>query len=394
MSSKRHTILGLLFLAAVGLLGYYTLFRADFNPFTEQHFMTVYFEDGGGLREGDAILVAGMRWGKVDKLQYDAREEDLERRVRADLMLNQKVLLYKDHSITIEDASILGGKVLRIEPGSPTSGDQPAGDLYGSVPGNPLSQVGKLIEENRGALHSTLTDLSGLMADARAGKGVMGALFTDEGMRKDLGEAVASIREAFNKVDELVATISGGTGTISKFINDDALYNEIESLAKRLTEGVSETREILAQVRSGKGTVGTLLYDDVAAERLRTTMDDISAVASRLRLGEGTLGRLLTDSTFADKAKELMLAITEGDGTVHRLIYDGNLYNSALAVVEDLKDFTTTLGNNNGTIAKLFASDEVYRELLLALRTLTGSLEEAREAAPISAFLSLAFQGF
>ena len=38
--------------------------------------------------------------------------------------------------------------------------------------------------------------------------------------------------------------------------------------------------------------------------------------------------------------------------------------------------------------------DELYRELQRAMTTLTGTLEEAREAAPIATFLSTVFLGF
>ncbi|HRV82470.1 MAG TPA: MlaD family protein, partial [Planctomycetota bacterium] len=299
MSPQRHTILGLFFLAAIGVLGYYTLFRADFNPFQEKHKITVYFEDAGGLREGDAILVAGMRWGKVEGLRYDAREERGERRIQADLVLTQKVTLYQNHAITIEDASILGGKVLRIEPGNPSQGLQPAGDLYGTVPPNPINAVGKMVEENREPLRNTLQDLSSLMAEARSGKGVLGALFSDETLRTDLTQAVSSVRGAFERFDAIATDIRDGNGTVSRLIKEDGVYNQLSTLGTNLDAFVTDARAVLDDVRAGKGTVGALLYDEATAERVRTTLDDISAVTSRLRLGEGTIGRLLTDPTVA-----------------------------------------------------------------------------------------------
>ena len=395
MSATRHTILGLFFLAAVGLLGYYTLFRADFNPFEEQHELTVYFEDGGGLREGDAILVAGMRWGKVKGLAYDARETDTERRIRADLLLDQRVLLYQDHEISIEDSSILGGKVLRIEPGNPSTGDHPGGqDLYGSVPGNPFNQVADLIEENRDSLRSTLTDLSALMADARSGKGVLGALFSDEELRTNLTESVASVRTAFDNFDRIAVAINEGDGTISKLIKEDGVYQQLTGLGDSLTNLSNDLRAVVDNVQNGKGVVGALLNDETMTERLRTTMDDIAAISSRLRLGEGTIGQLLTDSTIADNLKELSVALTEGDGTIRRLIFEGDLYASAQGILDDLAKFSDSLANGTGTLPRLMNDDEIYVQLSRALATLTGTLEEAREAAPISAFLSLGFQGF
>ncbi|MFT4648169.1 MAG: phospholipid/cholesterol/gamma-HCH transport system substrate-binding protein [Glaciecola sp.] len=394
MSPQRHILLGLLFLTAFSILGYYTLFRADFNPFTEQHRLEVYFEDAGGLREGDAILVAGMRWGKVESLVYDAAENDPERRILARLVLTQRVTLYTDHAITIEDASVLGGKFLRIEPGFPSAGVTPAGDLYGSVPGSALASIGSLIEENRESIQSTMADLSILMSDAKAGKGVLGALFTDETLRSDLTGAVSSVRSAFENIDTLAETIRTGDGTISSLINDDAIYKQFKSLGDSLTVLSNDVGDVIKDVKSGKGVIGSLINDTAMAERVRLAIDDVSITASRLRKGEGTIGRLLTDSTVADNLKAITVAIADGPGTLHSLVYESALYDQAVAILDDVDGFTAGLGNKDGTMYKLFNDDEAYTELMRALRTLTGTLEEAREAAPISAFLSLGFQGF
>ncbi len=395
MSPTRHTLLGLFFLVAVCILGYYTLFRADYNPFGEQTRMTVFLEDGGGLREGDAILVAGMRWGKIDSLTYDAREEDTERRIRAELTLDQKVLLYQDHEISVEDASILGGKVLRIEPGKPSAGDQPIDDdLYGSVANNAIQAVGDLVEENRESLRTALADFSSLMADARSGKGVVGALFSDEDLRGEMTSAVTAVRASFDTFSELAATIKDGDGTISRLIKDDGIYKQLEDLGVRLAKLSDEASAVLNNILESKGPIGVLLNDETVAAKLRTTMDDVAAIASKLRLGEGTIGMLLNDSTIAENLEKLSIALTEGDGTIHRLIFEGDLYASAQGILDDISTFSDSLANGNGTLAKLINSDEVYVQLTRALGTLTGTLEEAREAAPISAFLSLGFQGF
>ncbi len=394
MSPQRHILLGLLFLAAVCILGYYTLFRADFNPFKEQHRLEVYFEDAGGLREGDAILVAGMRWGKVEGLVYDSTEDDPERRILASLVLTHEVNLYGDHAITIEDASVLGGKFLKIEPGFPNTGAAPEGDLYGSVPGSALASIGSLIEENRGPIKSTLADFSLLMSDAKSGKGVLGALFTDEELRGDLTGAVTSVRSAFENIDALAAKIRTGEGTIGKVIYDDSIYNQCNELGESLNVLSKDVGDVITSVNSGKGVIGTLLNDETTAERVRLAIDDFSIISSRLRKGEGTIGRLLTDSAVADDLKEITRALTEGPGTLHSLIYEADLYNQAKGVMDDLAAFSGGLTNEGGTMWKLFHNDEAYVELMRALKTLTGTLEEAREAAPISAFLSLGFQGF
>ncbi|MCA9002075.1 MAG: MCE family protein, partial [Planctomycetes bacterium] len=368
MSPQRHTLLGLLFLTAISVLGYYTLFRADFNPFSEQHRLEVYFEDAGGLREGDAILVAGMRWGKVEGLAYDSAENDPERRIKATLLLTHHVTLYADHKITIEDASVLGGKFLRVEPGFPSSGNAPEGDLYGSVPGSALASIGNLIEENRDSIKTTLDDLSDLMADAKAGKGVLGALFSDEELRDNLTGAVSSVRGAFDNIDALSESIRTGNGTISSLINDDTLYKQFTSLGDGLTTLTENVGMVVDDIKSGKGVIGTLLNDESTKERVRLALDDLSIITSRLRKGEGTIGRLLTDPGVADNLKAITTAIVEGPGTLHSIVYEGALYDQAVAILDDVNEFTAGMSNKEGSLYKLFNDDEAYAELMRALR--------------------------
>ncbi|MEL6712771.1 MAG: MlaD family protein, partial [Planctomycetota bacterium] len=71
MSPRRHLMLGLLFLAATGILSYYTLFKTDFSLFDEKQELVVYAEDARGLRKGAPVLFAGVRWGKVDSVVPD-----------------------------------------------------------------------------------------------------------------------------------------------------------------------------------------------------------------------------------------------------------------------------------------------------------------------------------
>src|SRR5258708_28098627 len=54
---------------SLGVLGYYTFVQSDLNLFGKKAELDVYFAQTNGLREGDSVLVAGMRWGKVKSLE-------------------------------------------------------------------------------------------------------------------------------------------------------------------------------------------------------------------------------------------------------------------------------------------------------------------------------------
>ena len=65
MNTKRQFLLGIFFLAALSVLAFYTLFLTDFTLFSQPERETVYFPSAHGLREGDPVLVAGLRVGRV-----------------------------------------------------------------------------------------------------------------------------------------------------------------------------------------------------------------------------------------------------------------------------------------------------------------------------------------
>ncbi len=79
MHTNRHVLLGIFFVSIIALLAWYTLFKTDFSLLTERQQWSVRFAEAGGLRQGDSVLVAGMRWGRVESLTFDSSAEAHER---------------------------------------------------------------------------------------------------------------------------------------------------------------------------------------------------------------------------------------------------------------------------------------------------------------------------
>ena len=65
MSNRRQLALGAFFVVVLAVLSYYTLFLTDVPWFKDRHELLVHFEQAGGLRQGDIVLVAGIRKGRV-----------------------------------------------------------------------------------------------------------------------------------------------------------------------------------------------------------------------------------------------------------------------------------------------------------------------------------------
>src|SRR5580765_1823825 len=161
MNTNRTVLLGLFFLAALGVLAYYTLFLTEADLFGKKSELVVHFAQTNGLREGDSVLVAGMRWGKVKSLEYDPTATN-DRRIVVKLRLKEDVVLRRGFTIRIEDATLLGGKNVAIEPG-PADADyvDPRKEmLFGEVGRNPLASLGDLVAESQKGVTRIVEDLS------------------------------------------------------------------------------------------------------------------------------------------------------------------------------------------------------------------------------------------
>ena len=222
MSANRQLILGLFFVVVFGVLGWFTLFKSDFSLFRESYPMVVHFNQAGGLKAGDSVRVAGMKWGQVNSMTFDPAADD-DRRVTVELLLDRELTLYTDAVIEIQEASVLGGKVLAIEPGQSNLGPMPSDEpLYGEVQQNVMESLSNLVQENRDSLASILENLERTIVDLREGNGALTRLLYSEDLADDLAAAVSSISGTFENAEALTEQLrSEDRGTLGKLIYED-----------------------------------------------------------------------------------------------------------------------------------------------------------------------------
>ena len=113
MNSTRHMLLGAFIAFALSVLGYYTLFLNEFDPFGESHEVTIHFPNANGLRAGDSVLVAGVRWGKVKSLEF-VPSAIAERRIKIIAKLEAPLTIREGHTFEIRDATMLGGRLVDL----------------------------------------------------------------------------------------------------------------------------------------------------------------------------------------------------------------------------------------------------------------------------------------
>jgi phospholipid/cholesterol/gamma-HCH transport system substrate-binding protein len=369
MNNKRQFLLGIFFISALSILAFFTLFLTDtVDVFRKRTVEVVYFPDAHGLREGDAVLVAGVRIGRVKRLGYDVNAP-IERRIRATLSLdldNDKVKLLEGTRILIKESTLLGGRQIDIEPG-PSGGAPlprgPNGELFGDVEANPiaaLSRLGDIFAENRERVANLLDDARAIFADVRAGKGVVGRLLTDDTLAANLSDSIGDLRR-------MVADVDAGKGLVGSLLRDP-------ELAQSLKDAVESLRTVAADLQAGKGIAGRLIYDEDLSQQVSRAVETLNGIVERVQKGEGVAGRLLSDEVLGEKFEDVL--------------------NDVKLTSADISAAASQLRSGEGTIGKLLMDPELYEEALSAVRLLTRSLEDYREAAPVSIFTSTLFSAF
>lgn len=365
-NTSRDFLLGLLFFGSIVLLLYITIALTGFS-FRERSQLDVWFANARGLKSGDAVFVSGRATGTVRTVDYfDERPED--RRIRVRLEFEEAITLRQGYAIAISEFTLLGGRVVEIDPGPAAGAAIPEGaELLGTAGVSALEALGEMVVENRDNLRVVLDNLRRTSDDINSGKGILGALINDERLRADFDAIVADART-------LAADLREGKGILGLLIHDAERREEFAALLTRAAEASKNLSAIAEDLRQGRGLLGALLTDEALAAQGRELLANIDDTAESLRVmvqdaqqGKGLIGRLIADETLAAEAR---------------------------GFVDDLAEVTRRLKDGEGSLGRILARDEMYDELLAAVKTLNSTLEDAREAQPVQSFGSLLLGAF
>ncbi len=394
MNSTRPMLLGAFFVIVLGILGYYTLFMTDFSLFKKQHAVVVYFPNASGLRTGDSVQVAGLRQGRVKSIVFDPTAK-LDRRITVTLKMDSVLELREGFTIAIQDSTLLGGKIVLIDPGladaAAVASDIP---LAGSVTRNALAAIGDLVEENRASVSRIVTNLDEVVADLKAGKGTFGRLLHDEELGNTLKDGVAKFQRTADNLAVLTDDVRAGKGAVGRLFTDEDLAKKLGEIGDRLAAITDDFQSVSKDLKEGKGTLGRLIKDEKLSDDVAKAVESIRGIADKINNGEGTLGRLVVDPTMADDLKEIIASVRRGDGTIGKLFTNNEVYDKLAKVADDLSVASDAIRNAKGSVGKLIMDDGLYVQIQKALETVTRGLEEYRESAPITAFTSVLFSVF
>jgi phospholipid/cholesterol/gamma-HCH transport system substrate-binding protein len=164
---------------------------------------------------------------------------------------------------------------------------------------------------------------------------------------------------------------AGGIANVAQSFSGDSINNLMGPLtdlikqnSARITATLSNMESISGQIASGQGTVGRVIYNDQLYDSAMSTVTN------------------LQDTVL--QAKQLVNGISSGQGTLGKLATDDALYNSTTASMTNLNQILFKINHGEGTMGKLVNSQEFYSNAKLSLQKLDKAADSLEDTGPLS----------
>jgi phospholipid/cholesterol/gamma-HCH transport system substrate-binding protein len=297
--TRQHELgVGILMLAAFGVLAFLSLKVGALGNFGDELRASVELADAAGLTEGAEVKVAGVAVGSVISLRVEHDKAVAELKVRRDVNLRQDV------RVQVRARSVLGEKFVELRP---QSADAPlledGARLTDVVPATEIDQLvnamGPLVQSlDPEAVDALLRSLNATMKEdperiSRMVRDTETALHNAALASAELPALTAEARATLASV----RTVAGQAGPVLR--KADHAVGSLDAVAQDLPATLTEVRGLVGDARVAVAD-GRLVLGD-----LKDSTGDIKLVLSNLKeIDKWELRRLLREEGIVVRLRE------------------------------------------------------------------------------------------
>jgi len=188
----------------------------------------------------------------------------------------------------------------------------------------------------------------------------------------------ADLSAMMQKIDNVASGVENLTKSFTGFKIDTLvgpLRDFISANKDPLTATISNLQaisfELSSQVSQGKGTLGKLIKDEALYNTALSTVSNLQDTASEIR------------ATVAD-ARKIVDQVNSGQGTVGKLVKDDKLYRETTDFMTNVKEIAQKINRGQGTVGKLVNDQEFYKNAKLTLQKVDQGMETLEDEGPLS----------
>lgn len=289
--NRTHIGLGIFVLGTLGLLIWLAQSIGALGGGSGVRY-EVRLEHAAGLVANNAVKVAGVEVGKIEKIGVDHDIAVLTLRV------DPEVVLHTDATAIVRAKSLLGEKYLQLTPGERDSPVLAADGLIENVETHfevdqVLNALQPLLggEDSIAGVLGPLAERLGEMMDSATGKDGQPPIITRAEIDQiidDVKTTSATVRRIATENEEDIRTIVKNTKTLTDDPRVDRLLARADNMSATLDERLPQ---LLERTESSLAKLEKLaeIVDDDRAKKIGTIIDDATVAMANLRTLSGEL---------------------------------------------------------------------------------------------------------
>ena len=316
MKRSNDFLVGLTILVGVAAILAATLWVKQSDLRNRKERATARFRDVGSVRVGAAVVLRGVRAGRVERIELAP-----DGWVELSMALDPGVTLPRDPVVLLNESSLFGEWQATVTEEAAVPRDE--------VVERQLAEARKAGGEAWPG--ATLPDIAQLTAvagriagDVASVAGRFEVAFDDQAARE--------LRSSIRNFASLSATLSQTVKNQSA--NLDALSADLRVGMNRLANSAETVQRVAQRIDSSTATgeVRKIVADvATAAAQLKETSEEVRAMSRQLTRSQGRLESVLTT------ADSVMLKINSGQGSIGLLVNDPTLYRNSDSLVVELR---------------------------------------------------------
>lgn len=223
----------------------------------------VYYDDVSGLQKSSRVNLRGVEVGNVREITL------MQDNVKVEIAIaSEYAEMIPDNSVAeIASAGLMGGMEIYIVQGDSKKAMPDGGTFKGEVRTDMISMLAGKGSDLLDGLNTTVDNVNTLLADNSEG----------------IGQLVANLESVTSSIDAVLAASSGDIkGAIS----------DLHAFTTTLTENSGRIEAMLANLEAFSGD----LADADIVNQLKATVDSLNSVLASVQNSEGSVGKLLYDS--------------------------------------------------------------------------------------------------
>jgi phospholipid/cholesterol/gamma-HCH transport system substrate-binding protein len=286
--------------------------------------VTARFRDVGNIQVGNAVVIRGVRAGRVRRVELTD-----EGWVEVRLTLDPAVPLPADPAVILSTSSLFGEWQATIMPRSAVPPNPDIQQQIAEASGDPGALPGATLPDI-----AQLTGVAARIADdvASVAERVQVA-FTDSAARE--------LRRSIRNVEQLTSELSTAVSRQSR--NLDGVLVDVRRGARTLNATATALERTVVRIDSSTsaGEIAQIVHDaGAAAAALNETAAELRGVARRLADSQGTL-----ESTLA-RADSVVAKVNSGEGSLGQLVANPSLYHNGDSLLVALRDLVADIRAN------------------------------------------------